>query len=165
MCSIRHACRLHGGSVGRLGVAYATRKTPSYDTIPTDNIALSVNLPIPERIIMKRSIISILVAGLCVGAATAVLAAEEPVTTNPKPAESPTSRGSEANEQSMHDKGAADFKKADKDNDGTLDRKEAKSMPRVAKHFAAIDTDHDGTVSLDEVHTYMAAHPRKKGEM
>ena len=65
----------------------------------------------------------------------------------------------------MHDKGAAAFKKADKDNDGTLDKKEAKSMPRVAKNFDAIDTDHDGTVSMDEVHSYMAAHPRKKGEM
>ncbi len=65
----------------------------------------------------------------------------------------------------MHDKGAAAFQKADKDNDGTLDRKEAKSMPRVAKNFNAIDRDHDGTVSLDEVHTYMAAHPSKKGDM
>ena len=38
-------------------------------------------------------------------------------------------------------------------------------MPPVAKNFDAIDTVHDGTVSMDEVHAYMAAHPRKKGEM
>jgi Ca2+-binding EF-hand superfamily protein len=43
------------------------------------------------------------------------------------------------------------FKKADKDNDGTLDKEEAKAMPRVSKNFDAIDTDKDGTVSLDEV--------------
>src|SRR5262245_50745014 len=45
----------------------------------------------------------------------------------------------------------AKFKKADKDNDGTLDREEAKAMPRVAKHFDILDTDKDGTVSLDEI--------------
>lgn len=46
----------------------------------------------------------------------------------------------------------AAFKKADKDNDGTLTKDEAKSMPRVAKNFDAIDTDKDGTVSLAEIH-------------
>lgn len=45
----------------------------------------------------------------------------------------------------------AAFKKADKDNDGTLTRDEAKAMPRVAKNFDAIDADKDGTVSLDEI--------------
>ena len=109
---------------------------------------------------MKRSIISILVAGLCAGAATAVLAANEDVKTNPQPAESSKSRAADPNnQQSMHDKGAAAFKRADKDHDGTLDRKEARKMPRVAKNFDAIDTDHDGTVSLLEVHTYMKDHP------
>jgi Ca2+-binding EF-hand superfamily protein len=117
---------------------------------------------------MKRSIISILVAGLF--AATAVWAAEEDVKANPKPVESSQSRAGEPNktdetnlnkdQQTMHDRGAANFKKADKDHDGTLDRKEAKAMPRVAKNFDAIDTDHDGTVSLVEVHTYMRDHPR-----
>ena len=109
---------------------------------------------------MKRSIISILVAGLFAGAATAVLAANEDVKTNPKPAESSQSRaGDQDNHQSMHEKGAADFKRADKDHDGTLDRKEAKKMPRVAKNFDAIDTDHEGTVSLAEIHIYMKDHP------
>lgn len=108
---------------------------------------------------MKRSIISILVAGLCAGAATAVLAAEENVKANPQPVESSQSRAADPDEKSMHEKGAAAFKKADKDHDGTLDRKEAKKMPHVAKNFDAIDTDHDGTVSWTEVHNYMKDHP------
>ena len=61
----------------------------------------------------------------------------------------------------------AAFKAADKDNDGTLDKEEAKAMPRVAKNFDAIDTDHDGTVSMDEIkasmkHAMKAMH--EKGE-
>ena len=127
---------------------------------------------------MKHSLIPILVAGLFAGSAITALAADE-VKSESKPVDTPTSRsgdpdakdemgtkdGSATKSQAMHDKGAAAFKKADKDNDGTLDKKEAKSMPRVAKNFDAIDTDHDGTVSMDEVHAYMAAHPSKKGEM
>ena len=49
------------------------------------------------------------------------------------------------------------FKKADKDNDGTLTKEEAKAMPHVYKNFDAIDTDKDGTVSLEEVHNFMKA--------
>jgi Ca2+-binding EF-hand superfamily protein len=49
----------------------------------------------------------------------------------------------------------AAFKKADKNNDGTLSKDEAKSMPRVAKNFDAIDADKDGTVSLDEIRSSM----------
>jgi hypothetical protein len=55
----------------------------------------------------------------------------------------------------MHDKGSMGFKKADKDNDGTLDREEAKMLPHVSKNFDAIDVDKDGTVDRDEVHNYM----------
>jgi Ca2+-binding EF-hand superfamily protein len=55
----------------------------------------------------------------------------------------------------------AAFKAADKDNDGTLDKQEAKAMPRVAKNFDAIDTDKDGTVSMDEVNASM--EKMKKG--
>jgi Ca2+-binding EF-hand superfamily protein len=47
------------------------------------------------------------------------------------------------------------FKKADKDNDGTVDREEAKSLPKVSKNFDAIDVDKDGTVDHDEVHNFM----------
>jgi|GraSoi_2013_40cm_1033754.scaffolds.fasta_scaffold24051_2 Ca2+-binding EF-hand superfamily protein len=124
---------------------------------------------------MKRTIISLLVTGLF-ATATAAMAAEEDVKADPKAAESSQSRAGDPNakdemnnpskdQRVMQEKGDAAFKKADKDNDGTLDRKEAKAMPRVAKNFNAIDTDSDGTVSLDEVHTYMAAHPGKKGDM
>jgi Ca2+-binding EF-hand superfamily protein len=59
--------------------------------------------------------------------------------------------------QTMHEKGKAAFAKADADHDGTLDKAEAKAMPRVAKNFDAIDTDHDGTVSMDEIHAFMKA--------
>lgn len=61
----------------------------------------------------------------------------------------------------MHDKGSKGFQKADKDNDGTLDREEAKKLPRVSQNFDAIDVDHDGTVSRDEVHDYMQQHKSK----
>ena len=57
----------------------------------------------------------------------------------------------------------AAFKAADKDNDGTLDKDEAKAMPRVAKNFDAIDTDHDGTVSMVEIHAFMKAQHKGMG--
>ncbi|HSS47161.1 MAG TPA: EF-hand domain-containing protein [Burkholderiales bacterium] len=59
------------------------------------------------------------------------------------------------------------FKKADKDNDGTLTKEEAKAMPHVAKHFKEIDTDKDGTVSMDEIRAFMKSHiddAHKRGE-
>ena len=63
----------------------------------------------------------------------------------------------------MHAKGEKNFKKADKDNDGTLDKDEAKALPRVAKNFDAIDTDKDGTVSEKEIHDFMKAqHDKRK---
>jgi hypothetical protein len=125
---------------------------------------------------MKRSVISLLVAGLCAGAATAVWAADEDVKVNPMPVESSQSRAADPyakdemntpgkDQPLMNGKADAAFIKADKDSDGTLDRKEARKMPPVARNFDAIDADHDGTVSLGEVHTYMAAHPGKRGEM
>lgn len=55
----------------------------------------------------------------------------------------------------MHDKAVAKFKAADKDNDGTLDKEEAKAMPGVARNFDAIDADKDGTVSEQEIHEFM----------
>jgi Ca2+-binding EF-hand superfamily protein len=56
----------------------------------------------------------------------------------------------------------AAFKKADKDNDGTLTKDEAQAMPRVAKHFDAIDADKDGTVSAQEIHDFMKAQHGKR---
>jgi len=126
---------------------------------------------------MKRSVISLLVAGLCAGATT-VWAADDDVKVNPMPVESSQSRaadpyakdemntpGKGKDQQLTNGKADAAFNKADKDSDGTLDRKEARKMPPVAKNFDAIDADHDGTVSLGEIHTYMAAHPGVRGEM
>ena len=130
---------------------------------------------------MKRSIISLLVVGLFAGTATVALA--QNVTPEEQSGDTAKSKDTVQKEMtnpmdhdkdmkhdkamkhdkgmgpgsSKHDKGHAAFKKADKDNDGTLDRKEAKAMPRVAKNFDAIDVDKDGTVSLEEVHTYMKA--------
>ena len=133
---------------------------------------------------MKRSIISLLIVGLCTGTATIALAQnvtagdqppaaspgmapEQAETTNPSKGDSqgmaPSKDDSDIAKNSNHAKGDDAFKKADKDNDGTLDRKEAKAMPHVAKNFKAIDTDNDGTVSMEGVHIYMAAHPGKKG--
>ncbi len=59
------------------------------------------------------------------------------------------------------------FKKADKDNDGTLTKEEAKAIPHVAKHFDEIDTDKDGTVSMDEIRAFGKSHKgdaHKRGE-
>jgi len=61
----------------------------------------------------------------------------------------------------MHDSAVEKFKAADKDNDGTLTKEEAKAMPRVAKNFDAIDTDKDGTVSEKEIHDFMKAQHDK----
>ena len=62
--------------------------------------------------------------------------------------------------ESAHNKGSKQFDAADKDHDGTLDKKEAKKLPRVYKNFDAIDVDQDGTVDRDEVHDYMSNHPQ-----
>lgn len=61
-----------------------------------------------------------------------------------------------------HDKGSKKFAAADADNDGTLDREEAKKLPHVSKHFEEIDADKDGTVDRDEVHNFMKDHKGKK---
>jgi Ca2+-binding EF-hand superfamily protein len=63
--------------------------------------------------------------------------------------------------EQMHDRGVQRFKSADKDGSGTLTRDEAKSMPRVAKNFDAIDADKDGTVSETEIHDFMKARHDK----
>ena len=49
----------------------------------------------------------------------------------------------------------AQFKKADKNGDGMLDKEEAKATPRIAKNFDNIDADNSGTVSLAEIHASM----------
>jgi Ca2+-binding EF-hand superfamily protein len=61
-----------------------------------------------------------------------------------------------------HDRNVEHFKAADKDNDGSLTREEAKALPRVAKNFDAIDTDKSGTVTLKEIRAYMKAHRQER---
>lgn len=68
----------------------------------------------------------------------------------------------EGMKKNMHARGEENFKKADKDADGTLDKEEAKGLPHVTKHFDAIDADKDGTVSMEEIHTFMKS--RKHGK-
>lgn len=118
---------------------------------------------------MKRSnsITSLLAIALFAGTATTALA--QNVTAGEKAGEksapatiqkemtNPTKGDHEAVAGSKHDKVAAAFKKADKDHDGTLDKKEAKGMPNVAKNFDAMDTDKDSTVSWEEIQTFMKA--------
>ncbi len=58
----------------------------------------------------------------------------------------------------IHEQGKERFTAADKDNDGSLTREEAKAMPRVAQNFDAIDADKSGTVTEKEIHDYMKAH-------
>lgn len=58
-------------------------------------------------------------------------------------------------ENAKHEKGSRGFAKADKDNDGTLDKQEAKKLPNVSKHFDEIDVDKDGTVDREEIHNFM----------
>jgi len=59
------------------------------------------------------------------------------------------------------------FKRADSDGDGALSRAEAeKEMPRLARHFDAIDTDKDGQVTRDEIEAARKARAarRHKGQ-
>ncbi len=49
---------------------------------------------------------------------------------------------------------AAEVKKADKDNDGTLDKNEAKAIPMIAKNFDLIDVDKEGTIEQAEIDAF-----------
>ena len=55
----------------------------------------------------------------------------------------------------LHEKRSKQFAGADKDNDGTLTKEEAKKLKKVYQNFDAIDADKDGTVDRDEVHHFM----------
>ncbi len=116
------------------------------------------------------------VAGLFAASASAVHVSDKDPTdvkADPKPAETSQSRAVDPNQkeemieakdtsrQGTNAKTDAAFMKADKDSDGTLDRREVKRMLHVARNFDAIDDDNDGTVTLHEVQSHMAAHPGK----
>lgn len=56
------------------------------------------------------------------------------------------------------------FKAADKDGDGQLTKAEAEAgMPRLAKHFDAIDSAKTGRVSLEQVKTWMIQQGPPRG--
>ncbi len=56
------------------------------------------------------------------------------------------------------------FQKLDKNNDGSLDRKEAAGHERLVKHFDEIDANKDGKVSKEEMHAHHAASREKHKE-
>ena len=54
----------------------------------------------------------------------------------------------------------ARFHRADANNDGHLTRDEAqKGLPRVYDHFSEIDTANKGYVTLEQIATWLEAHP------
>lgn len=59
---------------------------------------------------------------------------------------------------------AAEVKKADKDNDGTLDKNEVKVFKMLSKHFDIIDTDNDGTIDQAEINTHKILMSDKDGD-
>jgi Ca2+-binding EF-hand superfamily protein len=51
------------------------------------------------------------------------------------------------------------FRQADKNGDGALSKAEAEnSMPRIARHFDAIDSNHDGKITQDEIRASVEKH-------
>ena len=46
------------------------------------------------------------------------------------------------------------LKQADADGNGSISRDEAKALPRLAKHFDAIDANRDGQLSKEELHAF-----------
>lgn len=51
------------------------------------------------------------------------------------------------------------FDAADVNHDGKLTLAEAQAgMPRIAQHFADIDTSHLGYITLDQIKAYVASH-------
>lgn len=62
-----------------------------------------------------------------------------------------------ANGAVTREQGESNFRKHDRDDDGTLDRNEANGLPRVAKYFDEIDMDKSGNVSLKEIYDFSKA--------
>lgn len=53
------------------------------------------------------------------------------------------------------------LKAADTNGDGMISRAEAAALPRIAKHFDAIDANRDGQLTFDEIRAY---HEARRGE-
>ena len=70
-----------------------------------------------------------------------------------------------AGEHPGHGGPLARLKAADTNGDGLISRAEAAALPRIARHFDAIDTNKDGQLSQDELRafhqTQRAEHFRK----
>ena len=71
-----------------------------------------------------------------------------------RPAESPPATGAALRAQALA-KLEAQFRAADRDNNGSLTIEEAKNFGFVARHFEAIDTARRGAVSFDELRAYL----------
>lgn len=118
-------------------------------------------------ITIKRTILSLLAAGLLATAATAVLSRN--VTVANKAGESPNATVAEQKETTspvrvkisgmpgigIRDTTVVAFEKADWDRDGRLSMKEAQAMPRIGRNFDLIDTNNDGFVSMAEDQAYI----------
>ena len=64
--------------------------------------------------------------------------------------------GSDARAQKIAQKAKDRFAAADANHDGQLSQDEAnEGMPRLAKHFAEIDTDSNGQLSTTEIVSYI----------
>lgn len=58
---------------------------------------------------------------------------------------------------SMHGR----LKQADTNGDGMFSRAEAAALPRIAKHFDAIDANHDNQITADEMRAF---HEKQRAE-
>jgi Ca2+-binding EF-hand superfamily protein len=75
----------------------------------------------------------------------------------PDPARTPDPQRAEQMHAKFQARMQQQFRQADKDGDGALSKAEAEAgMPRLAKHFDAIDANNDGKITQDELSAYAA---------
>jgi Ca2+-binding EF-hand superfamily protein len=102
---------------------------------------------------MKRTVLILSLLSI-----TATAWAQTPPAANDERRPGVSREQSEQRREQYKQRFEADFKKADTDADGALSKAEAeKSMPRLAREFAAIDANKDGKLTQDEIRTYMQA--------
>src|SRR4029077_7233312 len=86
---------------------------------------------------------------------TASVWAQQPAESGRKPDPQRAEQMRAKNQERMQEQ----FRQADKDGDGALSKAEAEAgMPRLAKHFDAIDADKDGKITQEELRAYRAKH-------